>query len=356
MTNSTIPEAIHRAAGFQYNGEFFLAEMMFRQLVQIDPPDHMARYLYGLFKLMRGEFDEAWPLFQERLQTDFYREKGSMKLPQPWWHGEDAADKTLLVHADQGIGDAILCARFLPQVADRVGRLILGIHKNMTPFFRAIDPRIEVVEMGDQLPQFDIHVDFFSLLSIFGAKPGNIPAPPYVTAEPGFSEHWKKRLDGPGLAVGLVWQGEPTHARDNERSIPLKDMEPVLRTPGVRFYGLQVGAGAEQVTDIPKAVDFTDLSADLTGDGMMDTSAVIENLDLVITVDTAVANLAGAMGRPLWVLLSKVPDWRWIVTVEPDLPNFAPGPWFPDARLFHQETRWDWTGVIAKMADELGAL
>lgn len=358
MADDPMTANVRRAASFERDGRFFEAESLYRQLAQLKPPHPMSHYLYGNFKLLTGDFEGAWPLFQMRLKDPFYLKKGTMQLPQPWWDGAEIKDKTLFVHVDQGIGDAILCARFLPQAADRVGRLILAAHKGLGRFFKGFDPRIETVEIGDPWPVFDVHVDLFSLPAIFGAGPGAMPSPPYLAAEPALAKRWRKRLDGLGLKVGLAWQGNPQNPRDEEKSIPFKEMKPILAVPGARFFGLQVGHGADQAKRPPKGVDFTPLGEELGAarHGMIDTAAVIANLDLVISVDSAVAHLTAAMARPLWVLVYMVPDWRWMIAGETRPPRFEVGPWYPRARPFRQQTRWQWRPVIKEAAAELKKL
>ncbi len=358
MADDAITANLRRAVSFERDGKFFEAETLYRQIARMAPPHPMGNYLYANYKLLTGDFADAWPMFQKRLDDPFYRRKATMRLPQPWWDGAPAPGKTLLVHIDQGIGDAILCARFVPLAADRVKKLIFAVHRGLGRFFKGIDPRIETVETEDAVPEFDVHVDLFSLPALFGAAPGNMPKPPYVAAETKLIGAWRKRLAGGGLKVGLAWQGNPDNPRDAEKSLTLKTLAPLLRVPGVRFFGLQVGHGAEQVADAPAGVDFTDLGPALAGakDGMVDTAAAVANLDLVISIDSAVAHLTAAMARPVWVLAYMVPDWRWMVAEATNLPRYAVGPWYPEARVFRQETRWQWPPVVEAVAAELGKL
>ncbi len=358
MTDDPITANLRRAVSFERDGKFFEAESLYRQIAQLTPPHPMGHYLYGNYKLLTGDYEGAWPLFQMRLHDPFYRSKGTMRLPKPWWDGAPAPKKTLLVHVDQGIGDAILCARFVPQAADRVGRLIFAAHKGLGQFFKGVDARIDAVETGDPVPEFDLHVELFSLPALFDTAPGRMPLPPYFAADSKRATAWRERLGGPGLKVGLTWQGNPENPRDAEKSVTVKALGAVLRVPGARFFGLQVGHGAEQAVDVPKNVDFTDLGPDLARPRhrMLDTAAVVANLDLVISVDSAVAHLTAAMAQPLWLLAYMVPDWRWMVATATNPPRFEIGPWYPKARVFRQETRWDWRPVIAEVAADLKKL
>ena len=358
MTDDPITANLRRAVSFEREGKFFEAESLYRQLVQMRPPHPMSHYAYATYKLLTGDFEGAWPYFQMRLQDPFYRRKGTMQLPQPWWDGNPAPGKTLLVHTDQGIGDAILCARFVPEAADRVGRLIFAVQKGLGRFFNGVDSRIETLETGDPVPEFDIHIDLFSLPALFGAAPGRMPVPPYLAAEPALAAAWRDRLRGPGLAIGLAWRGNPENPRDAEKSIDLAALLPVLRVPRARFFSLQIGAGSDQVRDLPGNVKFADLGPELVPNphGMIETAAVIDNLDLVISIDTSIAHLDGAMGKRLWVPRCMISDWRWMTAAEIRPPRFGAAPWYPEARPFRQEARWQWAPVVEEIARELAKL
>ena len=351
-----LPAAM-RAVGFMNEGKFFEAEALFRQLTQANSAYPLAVYEYGCFKLLTGDYEGAWPLFQRRLDDEVFKSKGTMQLPQPFWDGRPAPDKTLMVHIDQGIGDAILCARYIPAAADLVGDLIFAVHTKKGRFFSSVDPRIQIVEVGDPVPEFDIHIDVFSLPVFFDAAPGNIPKPPYLFAEPQLVAKWRDRLAGPEFKVGLAWQGNPDHVRDAERSMKLIEMVPLMEVPGSQFYGLQIGVGAEQAWDLPADLPFESLEDDLkdSNDNMVDEAAVVENLDLVISIDSAIANLAAAMGKPTWVPTPKIPDWRWLIVTGTEPLTYADGPWYPKARVFPTPVRFEWTQTVSAMTEALAA-
>ena len=355
MSKQPLDAALRRAVSFINDGKFFEADMLFRQLIVANPDIPLAFFMYGTFLLLKGEYEEAWPHFQRRLEDDFYRKKPTMQFPRPFWTGRKAPKKTLLVHIDQGIGDAIMCARFIPAAADRVGKLIFAAHERMGRFYSRLDSRVRTVQIGDPVPEFDVHVDLFSLPAIFDAGPGNMPAPPYLFAEPDVAAKWKQRLAGPGLRVGLAWQGNPDYLRDNERSMHLKQLEPILRTPGVKFYGLQVGPAAEQAKEIPADIAFESLAPELTAsaDNMIDTAGAAANLDMVISIDSSMAHLAAAMGRPTWVATFSVPDWRWLQLAGTDPVRYVNSPWYPKARVFVKQERYDWSKSIAEIAAAL---
>jgi hypothetical protein len=193
----------------------------------------------------------------------------------------------------------------------------------------------------------------FDLPLLFGTTLATIPnAVPYLTPPDAAAvEHWRARLAGPGLKVGLCWQGNPEHPRDRERSLPFAMLKPLLAVPGVRFFGLQVGEAARQAQGLESTAPFESLAAALDDDRnrFVEAAAVVANLDLVITVDTALAHLAGALARPVWILLSFVPDWRWLLEREDS-------PWYPTARLFRQSALGAWRPVINRVRDALTAL
>lgn len=357
MNKHPLDPAMRRAVSFVNDGKFFEADMLYRQLLRSKPDIPLLYFMYGTFLLLKGEYAAAWPHFQRRLDDAFYKNKPTMQFPQPFWNGKKRPKKTLLVHIDQGIGDAIMCARFIPAAADRVGKLIFAAHERMRRFYSRLDPRVRMVQVGDPVPEFDIHVDLFSLPAYFGAASGNMPEPPYLSAEPDVAAKWKERLAGPEFRVGLAWQGNPQYLRDGERSMHLKQLEPILRTPGVKCFGLQVGSAAEQAKDLPADIAFENLAPELTAsdDNMVDTAGAVANLDLVISIDSSMAHLAAAMGRPTWVATFSVPDWRWLRLTGTDPVRYENAPWYPKARIFVKRERYDWTKSIVEIAAALAA-
>ncbi len=203
-----------------------------------------------------------------------------------------------------------------------------------------------VVAPGDPLPEFDVHAPLMSLPGLFGTTLATIPAEvPYLFPEAGSIDRWREQL-GPigGLKIGIAWQGSPDHPRDRFRSIPLLQFAPLAGIAGVRLLSLQKGPGRDQLATVADRFAVTDLGPRL--DDFLVTAAVLSNLDLVITADTAVAHLAGALGVPVWVALPVAPDWRWLLAREDS-------PWYPTMRLFRQASWGDWEGVFRRMADEL---
>jgi hypothetical protein len=251
--------------------------------------------------------------------------------------------KTILLYAEQGVGDCLQFARYAPLVARRGARVLLAVHRELKALLSNLADA--VFAEGEPLPPFDLRCPLLSLPLAFGTTLATIPDNvPYVHADAEQVARWQTRLGPSGsLRVGLAWSGNPAHKNDYRRSLAFDCLAPVLALPDVQFVSLQKKvrpADAERLRRSP----LIDLAAELND--FADTAAVVASLDLVIAVDTAVAHLAGAMGKPTWVLLPFSPDWRWLL----DRDN---SPWYPTARLFRQPRIGDWASVIARVAEEL---
>lgn len=256
------------------------------------------------------------------------------------WDGTPFRGRTLLVHTEQGFGDAIQFLRYLPLVAALGGRVI---YECPAPLMRLVrnspaGQGIELLEQGTAPPRADLQIALLSLPRVFGTTIETIPASvPYLAAPAGGPN---LGVESNGLRVGLVWAGKPTHKNNRNRSIPLERLMPLLDLPKVRFIGLQKGDGAEQ----PKKLGADALVPNI-GERMRDfadTAAILQQLDLVISVDTSIVHLAGALGRPVWALIPYSPDWRWLYGRDDS-------PWYPSVRLFRQTTPRDWPEVIARV-------
>jgi tetratricopeptide (TPR) repeat protein len=305
-----------------------------------------ARYGLAVSLLLSGQFEEGWAENEYRWQV-----KGLPARPrnciEPQWNGEDLRGWTILLDPEQGYGDVIHMIRYVPEIVSRGGRVIVMCYAELVRLLRDV-PGIEQIFSSSPLPAFDVHCPILSLPRVFGTRLDSIPAKiPYLKADPAIAEAWDKKL-GPRtsrLRVGLVWAGQPTHNRDGERSIPLSRFAPLAEAGGVTFYSLQKGEAASQASHPPPGMELIDLTADV-GD-FADTAGLISHLDLIVTVDTAVAHLAGAMGKPVWMLLTFVPDWRWLLDREDS-------PWYPTMRLFRQSVRGEWDDVVKRVAEALG--
>jgi Glycosyltransferase family 9 (heptosyltransferase) len=274
------------------------------------------------------------------------------QCPHPQWDGSPIPTKTLLIHTEQGAGDAIQFARYLPLVAQRCGTLILVCRADLMSLFATLPGIAQIRAAGTiTVAEFDTYLPLLSLPRVCGTTRATIPA-----AVPYFDVAALRRRKAstalPPLApsgppkVGVVWAGSPTYAHDRQRSCALRDLAPVLETPEITFYSLQKGAQSQELAQLPPDLRVQDLAPFLHDFG--DTALLVDQLDLVITVDTAVAHLAGALGKPVWVLLPAVPDWRWGMEGEAT-------PWYPTMRLFRQTQRGDWAGVMRRVTQALAA-
>lgn len=317
-------------------------------------PDH-APTLWGkaLLELAMGRLETGWPLHEARLRLEHLREY-QRALPMPRWSGsEDLAGRSILVHAEQGLGDTLQFCRYLPLLEARGARVIFEVPEALGKLMRSLAGEAALIRRGEPLPPADYHCPLLSLPLAFNTRLDDIPAAvPYLRADGALAAAWRERLGTlPGLKVGLNWQGHAgaeTQAWIRGRSFPLACAAPLARLPGVSLVSLQKGAAAGQRGE----VSFGDALAQLTDPSdtgpaaMMETAALVSGLDLVITSDTAVAHLAGALGARVWVLLHYDPDWRWLL-------ERSDSPWYPTMRLFRQHAPGDWTEVLERVADQL---
>jgi hypothetical protein len=269
--------------------------------------------------------------------------------PQPLWDGSPVEGQTILLHPEQGLGDIIQFLRYAPLVQERGATVLLGCPSHLRGLLancRGIDRLIP----DGPLPPFDVHAPLGSLPGIFGTTPATVPGTvPYLFADAELTAHWQQELNHfSGFKIGIGWQGNPKYWGDALRSIPLIHFEPLARVKGVHFFSLQKGPGTDQLGAVANGFPVMDLGSKLdeASGAFMDTAAIMKNLDLVITSDTAIAHLAGALGVPVWVALPLVPNWRWLLHREDS-------PWYPTMRLFRQTERGNWQQVFERMVGEL---
>ncbi len=306
-------------------------------------PDAHLNLAMTLLKL--GRFAEGWTEYEWRWQTVQCK---PLECPLPKWDGEDLTDKRILVHTEQGSGDSIQFARYLPLLRQRCKEVLLACPESLNPLLQTVEGVDRLIPPGNiPTSEFDTYTPLMSLARIFGTTEATIPAQvPYLT--PPAQSAAADRIAGDGnLKVGIVWAGSPTHRDDRYRSAAIEEFLPLLRVPGVSFYSLQKGAREGDVDQLPADAPVTDLSPYLTT--YADTAAAIAKLDLVIGVDTSVVHLAGALGKPVWVLLAFTADWRW-------LRDRDDSPWYPTARLFRQSHLGEWQDVLERASRELAAL
>ncbi|HUY90884.1 MAG TPA: tetratricopeptide repeat protein [Pirellulales bacterium] len=319
----------------------------YQQALDLKPDHAEAHKNRSLVWLLEGKLAEGWTEYEWRWKCPELPER---PFPQPLWDGSPLDGRTILLHAEQGLGDTIQFIRYAPLVRDRGGKVVVVCQKPLVALLASCPGIERIVAQGDTLPAFDVHAPLASLPRIFGTTLETIPADvPYLAADERLVERWSDELPNQrSFEIGIAWQGSPKYRWDAKRSIPLEQFEPLARVPGVQLYSLQKGPGSEQLARVASrfaVVDFGGRLDESTGP-FLDTAAVMKNLDLVITSDTSIPHLAGALGVPVWLAASDVPDWRWLVDRDDS-------PWYPTMRLFRQPSRGDWQSVFRRMAEEL---
>jgi tetratricopeptide (TPR) repeat protein len=272
------------------------------------------------------------------------------ELRKPLWLGEyPIAGKTILLHAEQGAGDTIQFTRYVPLLVRAGAKVVLQVQPELADLLSTVDGIVSVVARGEKLPGFDVHCPMPSLALAFRTRLDGVPAEiPYLRASAERLDKWRSRIEGFGKpCIALAWSGNPAHVNDRHRSIPLSRLDPLLATFGAHFIGIQRDLRGGEAELLGGDGRIAYIGNELTD--FADTAAVIALSDLVICVDTAVAHLAGALGKPVWVLLPFAPDWRWLLDREDS-------PWYPNARLFRQPAIGEWDGVIARVQKELGRI
>jgi tetratricopeptide (TPR) repeat protein len=334
------------AAAFHAQHRFDEALASYAEAIRIRPEFAEAHYNRSFVWLTRGEFAQGWRDYDWRFKCKDYKGR---KFEAPRWDGSPLEGRTLLVHAEQGLGDTLHFIRYAPLAARQGGQVYVEVQPALVPLLKS-SGFAGIIPGGSPLPRFDVHASLLSLPGVLGTTLETIPATvPYLAPDPKLLKAWRGRLDAiRGFKVGIVWQGNTAYTFDHLRSIPLAELAPLAEVEGVRLVSLQKNAGAEQLSALEGQFTVVDLGSTLDTDAgaFMDTAAVMCNLDLVITSDTAAAHLAGALGVPVWVALSAAPEWRW-------MHDRDDSPWYPTMRLFRQPALGDWPAVFAGMKDAL---
>ncbi len=308
-----------------------------------DPDLAEAHFSRAQELLLCGDYVRGWQEHEWRWQVKAL----GTPMPafrQPLWDGA-VLPGTLLLHAEQGLGDTIQFIRYAPLAAEHCGSVILECQPQIAGLLRAIPGLARVIARGEPLPAFDAHFPVMSLPRIFGTTVDSVPwNGPYLRADPRRVEHWRRmRTPGGRLHAGLAWAGRPQYWDDRKRSIPLAAFAPLAGVAGLSLYSLQWGEGAAQLASQPQLGirDFGDAIRDFS-----EMAALAASLDVVISVDTSVTHLAGAMGTPAWLLAAHAPEWRWLLDRDDS-------PWYPSVRIFRQQKNGDWPGVIERVAAAL---
>lgn len=341
------PPTLHNM-GLSFRDLLRLPEAMrcFDTSLAFEPGYHECRMSRAMVLLLAGHFPLGWNEYEARF--DVPRANANRRdYGKPPWDGTDPEGRTLLLYAEQGFGDAIQFVRYAPLLAHRGAHVIVECRPELVGLFGSLHGIDQVISVDDEVPEIDAYRGLMSMPLIFGTTPDTVPAEvPYLRADRAKVRRWRKIIEPGGLRVGLVWAGAAGYGNDRNRSLTLDRLEPILAAApeGARFYSLQKGPAAAQALEPPPGTRVLDLSAEL--DDFTDTAAAIDNLDLVISVDTAVGHLAGAMGKPVWLMIPHVPDWRWML-------NRTDSPWYPSMKLFRQPASGVWDAVIQSVAADL---
>lgn len=330
--------------------------------VERAPESAGANYNLALTRLRLGDWRRGWPDYEARWN---FREvhRAPRIFKQPRWQGEPLEGRRVLLHAEQGLGDTIQFCRYATLVAARGGVPILQVQSAAERLMLSLpvvrSGQAETARLGAKPPQFDLECPLLSLPAIFSTTVETVPWPgaylgaePYLACQkkaqfPDLRFHPSPHIGERPLRIGLAWAGNPRYKADGQRSTNLKTLLSLLRTPGITWISLQKGAAAEQLASLPSDVFVWDRCSH--DRDLAETAALAATLDLIITTDTCIAHLAGAMGKPVWILLPHLSDWRWMQEIEVT-------PWYPTARLFRQRTPGDWAGVVDHMTGELSSL
>ena len=323
------------------------------EALRLDPENAAAHANRAVLLLRLGRFGEGFAEYEWRWRT-LPPKSPPRDFVQPVWNGEDLRAAALMLHAEQGFGDTLQFCRFAPLLARGCAKIYLEVPRPLLRLLRQglaaenleVIPRLGDFPATQALPRTDYHCPLLSVPRLLGTTLDEVPAAvPYLAADAEVAAAWSQRLrDLPGRKVGLVWAGLPQYADDAHRSLPLAQLAPLGTVSGVTFVSLQTGAAAGQAITPPPGLTIHDASPGLRD--FADTAALVAALDLVISVDTAAAHLAGALGRPVWLLNRFDTDWRWLT-------ERADSPWYPTMRIFRQPRRGDWESVISRVRAEL---
>jgi tetratricopeptide (TPR) repeat protein len=325
------------------------AKEHYDRALHLPPERAKSRWNRSLLRLIQGDLDRGWADYEQRWAVP-----GIIKRhgDRPRWDGMPFSGQTLLLYAEQGLGDTFQFIRYAPLVKQRGGTVLFECQPTLLHALASVPGVDEIFARGASLPRFDLQAPLLSLPGIFGTTLDTIPATvPYLIADQARIETWRNRLAGlQGFRVGISWQGGTDQRNDCLRSVPLACFAAMARLPGVRLVSLQKGHGTQDLRSMAEELPILDLGEQLDADSAFtDTAAIMKHVDLIVTVDTAVTHLAGALGVPVWTVLAYMPDWRWLL-------ERSDSPWYPTMRLFRQKQPGDWQAVFEQLADELRLL
>jgi len=330
----------------RHQKRFQEASVIQSMLVERLPGDFSLRFDLAETLLMLGEFDRGWREYKHRYSLP-HTMRIERKVQMTRWDGRPIPGQTLLIHDEQGFGDTFQFLRLMPYVKERSqAKVVLEISVEALSFAKRMEGIDLIIPRGTLPPAFNTHCEMMSLPQALGLKMSDLPGPtPYLKADPIQIDYWRAKLaDYPRPLVALVWGGRPTP--DPLRSIELSTLAP-LAMKGITFLSLQIGPKAAEAKSPPEGMNLIDLGNEITS--FDDTAAILSVADLLISIDSAPVHLAGALGRPAWVLLQFLADWRWF-------PDREDSPWYPSLRLFRQPKRGDWAGCVTRLAKELKSM
>lgn len=335
-----------------WNGEIERGLQWYERALEINPNEAELHRNLGVIYLLQGRFQEGWAEYRWRWRVgDLHRPQ----LKAPVWDGSDVRDKVFLLSVEQGLGDTLNFIRFARLLRERGARTIVHCQPALVALLQ------QSPELGPMYPnslplemRIDTHCSLLDVADILGVDDQSVPTyPSYVRPSPQLQQYWASRLPRAAgtFRVGIAWQGNPDHQADHFRSVPLSQFEPLAEIPNVELISLQSGFGVEQLSRWRGARPVQTLGDDVdkTSGAFMDTAAIMRQLDLVITSDTSIAHLAGALGVPTWIALNYIPDWRWLL-------GRSDSPWYPSVRLFRQPSVGDWPSVFREMDEALRKL
>ena len=331
----------------QAANELEQAATAFREALRIAPEFAQAHWNLSLALLVTGQYAAGWREYEWRLRAQTFG--ATAASPAPRWQGEDLANRTILLSAEQGLGDALQFARFAAPLSSRGARVIVRAPDALSAILASAPGVAAVLRAADPLPAHDFLLPLLSVPGVLGTDERSIPATvPYLAAAAADTAALAPELAATRgtLRVGISWAGNPQHVNDRRRSCPLATLAPLIELPGITWFSLQKGDGEDQIAHVPAAARIRLLDA---RNDFARKAALIDALDLVISVDTGNAHLAGALGKPLWILLPAAPDWRWGL-------RRTDCPWYPTARLFRQPRAGDWASVVADVRAALAVL
>jgi tetratricopeptide (TPR) repeat protein len=328
-------------------GKFEQALTDNEEALRLEPEHAGARNCRALWRLQSGDFTNGWAEYEWRWKVRGVKRR---EFAEPAWDGTPLGGRTILLYAEQVLGDTIQFIRYAPLVQARGGKVTVECQPSLVRLLASCSGIDHLAPRGAALPAFDVQAALLSLPGILETTLETAPAKvPYLSPDSGLVASWRTELgNSPGFKIGIAWQGSATFAGDRMRSAPLRHFAALARVPGVRLYSLQKGPARDQIRAVARDFAVVDLGSTLdeTAGAFRDTAAVMQNLDLVISTDTSIAHLAGALGVPVWVALSLGPDWRW-------LRDRDDSPWYPSMRLFRQARAHDWDEVFQRMEAEL---